>query len=306
MPTPMADAWIHWRQKYAKAYGTDSEKEHRQNCWVNNYNYIATKYDTGITYELELNEYADLTVEEFVAAYTGIKHQAGYALRERNPLYLTSQAVSASRDWVAEGAVTPIRNQGHCGSCWAFSATGALEGLNKIKGNALTVFSPQVLVDCSTENSACQGGLMDYAFSYTATNGTSLESNYPYTGKADKCKREDKDKVMVNKSSTDVPEDDNDQMVAALDKQPVSVAVNASPIMLYKSGVFDDFAGCEGHLNHGILAVGYGEEDGKMFYKVKNSWGEGWGEKGYIKLARKTGKSKGICGVTSSASYPTA
>jgi len=208
-------------------------------------------------------------------------------------------------DWVTKGAVTRVKNQGQCGSCWAFSTTGALEGAYQIAGNPLTEFSEQELVSCasSSGNQGCNGGLMDDAFKWVSKNGLCTESSYPYAGKLNTCNSKDcKAVVTCDAEAHDVPEGDEEALVSAIAKGPVSVAIEAdkSAFQLYKGGVLDSVA-CGKQLDHGVLAVGYGADDGKDYYKVKNSWGATWGEAGYIRLAR----NKNMCGIAQSASYPT-
>ena len=209
-------------------------------------------------------------------------------------------------DWTEHGAVTPVKNQGQCGSCWAFSATGSLEGLNYIKNKELLSFSEQQLVDCSHSygNNGCNGGLMDMAFWYVTDNGISLESKYPYRGVGGQCHYTAEDKAFTNKDCTDVTVNKELPLLAAINQQPVSVAIQANHMsfQLYKSGVYS--GNCGTKLDHGVLAVGYGDLDGKKFFKVKNSWGASWGQKGFILIARK-GDGKGQCGIQEAASFPT-
>jgi len=148
---------------------------------------------------------------------------------------------------------------------------------------------------------------MDHAFQYTKDHGMMLLAKYPYTATDGTCRYDANNHVPVNKSYRDVAMNDNDQLVAAIDRQPVSVGIAAESIQLYHSGVFSDWDGCGDQLNHGVLAVGYGTDasSGKLFYKIKNSWGSSWGEGGFFRLERKTGRGEGICGVTKNASYPT-
>jgi len=219
-------------------------------------------------------------------------------------------------DWVGSGAVTDVKDQGQCGSCWSFSTTGALEGAYKIKGSSLTSFSEQNLVDCDTyknggKDMGCNGGLMDNAFEWTKKNGgLCTESAYPYTSgttkKAGTCSTScSKVAGVAPKSYTDVSKNNENALMSALAQQPVSVAIEAdkSSFQLYKSGVYSD-PNCGTSLDHGVLAVGYGTENGQNFWNVKNSWGKSWGDKGYIKMARGV-SGAGQCGILSGPpSYP--
>ena len=216
-------------------------------------------------------------------------------------------------DWVDSGAVTNVKDQGNCGSCWSFSATGALEGAYQLKTGSLTAFSEQNLVSCDDVDLGCKGGLMDQAFQWTMDNGgICTEADYPYvSGKSrdnedciqDSCT---KDVAVTPTTFTDVAESDGDLM-DALAQQPVAVAIQANQpaFQFYKSGVMT--GKCGDRLDHGVLAVGYGTySDGTDYYKVKNSWGPKWGMDGYILLGRGSdfGKS-GQCGILSGPpSYP--
>lgn len=211
-------------------------------------------------------------------------------------------------NWADKGAVTPVKNQGQCGSCWAFSTTGSLEGAHFIATQKLDSFSEQQLVDCSKAygNNGCNGGLMDNAFWYVKDHGITLESTYPYKGVGGTCRyNPDQDKAWTVSDCTDVTAGKELSLVAAIAQQPVSVAIEADHIsfQLYKGGVFN--GNCGTKLDHGVLAVGYGEDNGKKYYRVKNSWGAGWGMKGYIMIERN-GDGKGKCGIQEVSSFPIA
>lgn len=220
-----------------------------------------------------------------------------------------------SYDWTDVGAVTDVIDQGHCGSCWSISVTGALEGLNFIKNKKLLPLSKQQLIDCDNEplpfyspffpNHGCYGGNMPMAFQYTAKRGLMKDDDYQYTAKVGKCQFDATKVVYKNKSYKNVTKFSNNALVTAIRQQPVSIGLNADKVHLYKGGVFNDWS-CGWEMNHGVLAVGYGTEDGKKFYKMKNSWGNTWGENGYFKLARGDGYGVGMCGILTRASYPTA
>jgi len=222
-------------------------------------------------------------------------------------------------DWRPLGYVTPIQNQGQCGSCWSFSATGALEGAYFLKSGKLVDFSPQHFVDCDNRQNSknkgtdmgCNGGLMDSAFSWASKNNGLCEWNdYKYTAKAGTCQDTTCGKKADHspKSYTDVAKNSDSAMVSALNKQPVAVAIEADTkeFQLYKSGVFT--AKCGANLDHGVLAVGYGHDSASNldYYIVKNSWGTSWGDKGYIYFQKGGNMPKeGQCGILSGPpSYP--
>ncbi|VDP99122.1 unnamed protein product [Trichobilharzia regenti] len=202
-------------------------------------------------------------------------------------------------DWRKKGAVTPIKNQGNCGSCWAFSSTGAIEGQHYRKTKKLVSLSEQQLVDCSGHygNNGCNGGLMNFAFTYVKDNeGIDSEVSYPYTSGAT---GEENARCLFNASNIAAqvtgfinisPGNESALMDAVATKGPVSVAINTpSELRTVYS------------LDHGVLVVGYGEENGQPYWLVKNSWGPEWGESGYIKILRN---KSNMCGIATAASYP--
>jgi len=226
--------------------------------------------------------------------------------------------LATSVDWVTSGAVTGVKDQGQCGSCWSFSTTGAIEGAAKLKaGGTLTSLSEQNFVDCDNRQNGgtdmgCNGGLMDSAFTWAKKNGgVCTEAAYPYTSgttkKAGTCNTKcSKVAASAPKSYTDVAKNSDSAMMSALNKGPVAIAIEAdqTAFQLYKSGVFS--AACGANLDHGVLAVGYGNMNGADHYRVKNSWGTSWGDKGYIYFARGGSMPKeGQCGILSGPpSYP--
>jgi len=267
---------------------------------------IIRKHNAGnSTFTLGHNEFSDLTWPEFKALYvTGMA--ANPALRREKNYDHTLKTAPAddSVDWVAKGAVTPIKNQGQCGSCWAFSTTGSTEGAYEIATGTLLSLSEQNLVDCASSfgNQGCNGGLMDNGFKYIEKNGIAAEAGYPYLGKTDPCDKAKDVAVVTVTGYTDVPPKSTSALKAAVTKAPVSVAIEAdkSAFQLYKSGVFTS-ASCGTQLDHGVLVVGYGVETGKNYRQVKNSWGKSWGAKGFILIE----SGHNLCGITQSASYPT-
>jgi C1A family cysteine protease len=301
-------AFNNYLAKYGKSYATKEEFNYRLEQFKNTYHTIMhhnmMNGDEG--YSMTINKFSDYTPAEF-------KKMMGYKASLHKPsndaTHLNDTDLPASVDWRAKGAVTPVKNQGQCGSCWSFSTTGAVEGINQITTGSLLSFSEQQLVDCSGSfgNMGCNGGLMDDAFQYIVKNKLELESDYSYKGVDGKCKvDESKGKVQL-KGYKDVQANSPKQLMAALANQPVSVAIEAdtSVFQSYSTGIISSSA-CGTNLDHGVLVVGYGTEAGKDYYILKNSWGADWGEKGFFRIARDASKNgPGICGLQMQPSYPT-
>lgn len=291
-----------WLNTQNKMYVSPAEKNYRKTVFAANYQKVK-QMNSVMTYTSELNKFADMTEEEFISKYTGLRYDAN-APKNYKTLETTNQG---GVDWRTKGAVNAVKDQGQCGSCWAFSATSSLESVAFLNQGTLYSLSEQQLVDCatSTGNHGCNGGWMDYAFKYIQmAGGIEQSSDYPYTARDGTCNfKKDKTKVKV-KGWADVPQNNCGQLLNALNSNPVSVAIAANAIMYYKTGVFDNTS-CGTGLNHGVTAVGYGSDAGKNYWTVRNSWGGNWGEQGYIRMSRDvTQGGAGICGICMASSYP--
>jgi C1A family cysteine protease len=287
-------------------YKDAAEKEHRFRIFKDNVEYIDSVNRAGDhKYRLGINQFTDLTNEEFKAR-NGFKPKPRTATTTFR--YADVSAAPASMDWRTKGAVTPIKDQGQCGCCWAFSAVAATEGITKLSNGKLISLSEQELVDCDVDgmDQGCNGGLMDNAFDFIINNGgLATEASYPYKASDGTCKT--KNSVATITGYEDVPANSESSLLKAVSRQPVSVAIDAgeSDFQHYSSGVFTGDCGTE--LDHGVTAVGYGtDSDGTKYWLVKNSWGTTWGEKGYIRMQRDVDAEEGLCGIAMQASYPTA
>ncbi|KAI5067122.1 hypothetical protein GOP47_0017650 [Adiantum capillus-veneris] len=266
------------------------------------------------SHKLGLNRFADLSIEEFRRKHLGLHRPSVVP-----PVNLLRQRRSACRsrppssvDWRQHGAVTPVKDQGSCGSCWAFSSVGAIEGAHAIATGKLVSLSEQELVSCVSATNGCNGGLMDPAFEWVIKNrGINTENGYPYVsgnGRSAVCSlwKMMKKAVSIN-SYVDVTPQDENSLMCAVAQQPVSVAINAGVLdfQLYAGGVFNGT--CSDNpddVDHAVLVVGYGSENGEDYWIVKNSWSESWGIDGYVHIPRNTGNSRGVCGIHTMPSYP--
>ena len=296
-----------WALQHGKSY-EPTERDYRETVYVNNVEKINAHNAGNSSWTMSVNKFADLTADEFKTLVSSPMPRKYKALRNFARIYNTT-ANPTSVDWSAKGAVTPIKNQEQCGSCWAFSTTGSVEGAWFIAKGSLVSLSEQQLVDCSTAegNQGCNGGLMDDAFQYIIDNkGITTEAAYPYTATGpNTCEASGKPVAATLSGFKDVPANSEVALETAIVQQPVSVAVEAdqSVFQFYSGGVMDSTCGTQ--LDHGVLAVGYGTDTGKEYYKVKNSWGADWGEKGYIRLGRGAKfNPSGQCGIQMMASYP--
>ncbi|XP_012673534.3 cathepsin K-like [Clupea harengus] len=294
-------AWEDWKSTHQKGYFGLGEEDIRRTIWEKNMQLIEAhnqEYELGIhTYELGMNHLGDMTTEEVVATMTGFRPDME---EEINSTFVPdSKAAPSSIDYRAIGYVTPVKNQGSCGSCWAFSAAGALEGQLSKKEKDLVDLSPQNLVDCVGQDMGCNGGYMTYAFDYVRRNGIAAEKAYPYTGMDERCHYNSSMNRASCRSYRQIKKGDKKMLKLALSQiGPISVAVDASleSFHFYKNGIYNDWQCSHEHLNHAVLAVGYTTR----YWIVKNSWGTEWGDKGYIYIK----KGRNVCGIANMASYP--
>lgn len=294
---------------HQKRYTTIEEYQLRWEIFRENYNKIevfqnmAESSGDEMTHESGVTQFFDLTPEEFAKQYLtlNISHlQRIRASKSQNKLVANFKDGSApeSWDWRDKGVVSKVKNQGACGSCWAFSAVGNIEAQYAIKKNESVLFSEQQLVDCDKVDQGCNGGLMEDAFKYVeGTSGLMLATDYSYTGRQGSCKY-DQSKALAKVTGYKFAgtEDENQIKQILYENGPMAIAINATPLQFYVGGVFNPWFNwmCNPKsINHGVLLVGYGVSGNKAYWIVKNSWGSGWGEKGFFRIIA----GKGACGV---------
>lgn len=312
------EEWNAFKLEHGKAYESETEDRFRMKIYAENKHKIAKhnqKYEQGLVkYKLEQNKYGDLLHHEFVQLMNGFNKSVKHDLRGqpavRGATFLAPENLQLPRqvDWRKKGAVTEIKDQGKCGSCWSFSTTGALEGQHFRKTGVLVSLSEQNLIDCSSTygNNGCNGGLMDKAFEYIKDNkGVDTEASYPYEAVDDKCRFKAENVGADDVGFVDVASGDEESLLRAVASVgPVSVAIDASQesFQFYSKGVYFDENCSSENLDHGVLVVGYGtDETAGDYWLVKNSWGRSWGDLGYIRMARNR---QNHCGIATAASYP--
>ncbi|KAK6467411.1 cathepsin L1-like [Huso huso] len=303
----LEDPWQEWKGLHGKQYSEETES-YRRMVWEDNWRFIEQhnqEHAAGKhSYKLGMNHFGDLTDQEF-NKMNGFRPDP--ALRKLPVFNSTGSTVCPkSIDWRVKGYVTHVKDQGACGSCWAFSATGALEGQHFKKTGRLVSLSEQNLVECTTKykyrNCGCHGGFVNIAFQYVIDHGITSEQSYPYTGEDDQpCRYTEQLKVTSISDFKRIDSKDEKSLRDAVGTVgPISVSVDASTFKLYKSGIYFNPA-CTQSTNHAVLAVGYGKERKDTFWILKNSWGLDWGENGYMRLAKDKDNH---CGIANQAYYP--
>ncbi|CAF3720072.1 unnamed protein product [Adineta steineri] len=306
--------WKLWKNKHRKNY-SDAEELVRRAVWENNLKMIEEhnlQADLGVhTYRLGMNQHGDLTASEVVQKYTGVKVNMETKYSQVREVLVSNSTASlpSSVDWRNQNVVEAVKDQGACGSCWAFSVAGAIGSAYAIKTGTLVSLSEQQLNDCSgvVGNDGCNGGWPDNGFVYVINaGGIETESSYPYKAVDQTCMFNATDIAVKVCDFVELPSGDEaalQQAVATIG--PISVLVDAShsSFHLYESGVYNEPTCIQTmyHLDHAVLLIGYGTEGDNDYWLVKNSWGTSWGEQGYIKMTRNQNNQ---CGIATMANYP--
>ncbi|CAH8465612.1 unnamed protein product [Schistosoma turkestanicum] len=311
--------WLQWKILHHKNYSTYKEyNEHREN-WRNNLYSIKkhnSMHDQGLElYTTGLNQFSDLNWSDINALYltnlsqysTNRSHQQVGEVLLKQPFNETTplKEIPNSWDWRKLGIVSKVKLQGECGACWAFSAAGALEGQLRNKTGSFVELSSQQLIDCSHSfgNHGCLGGEMKNAFRYVEKDGIQTEESYPYLTKESKCQHSKSTSLTYSKSIIEIELNNEEQLKTVLyEHGPVSAGINVEPQFIrYKNGIYQSQSCSSTDVNHAVLIVGFGEENGIQYWIVKNSWGTSWGEDGYVRIRRNYNN---MCGIATMASVP--
>jgi len=299
--------WENFKINFERQFASESEHDARRAVFSDNLRLINkhnAEHARGLhSYTLGINEFADLTNEEFVKQYNGFIAPSNVEQVEDDSVVDTT-SLPESVDWRTKGYVTPVKNQGQCGSCWAFSAVATMEGAHFNKTGKLVSLSEQNLVDCVKQDYGCGGGLPIDGINYVIKNGgIDTEQSYKYTARDGRCHFQKSHIGATFTGAKQLPPQNEHALQKAVAKVgPISVGIDASHMsfQLYQSGVYNEASCSSTQLDHGVAVVGYGTEDGKDYYLVKNSWGSSWGEKGYIKMRRNHHNQ---CGISTMACY---
>jgi len=262
-------------------------------------------YTGNNSYRLGINKFADLNEEDMTSCEVNVPSEvlaseSRISFNQSDEVYIPDYL-----DWREANAITPVRDQGTCGSCWAIAATAAIESVNFIRGfGELKQLSPQTFVDCDTHSNGCNGGSVSSAFVYASrwNKGLTTEAEYPYQGKQQPCN------LPINKTTVDI----DGYAVLSTYESSVRVAVTRRPVVAtiyigndFKAYINGIYQGPCGDIGHTVLIVGFGESDGVLYWLIKNSWGENWGEAGYMRLIRELG-TIGHCGLLTRPIFPIA
>lgn len=307
--------------KYNKQYQNSTEHFYRFQIYLDNLKFIEKhNSDKTQTYTVEMNEFGDMTTEEFIEQYSNLNIQIDSESEQHiNPTLFTNYSNSQidfrqngdAVNWVGDvrKPIRPIQDQKTCGGCWAFSTIGAIESINTIKCGKTDKLSEQQLVDCVTTNYGCNGGNMVNAYNYVIGAGVNFASDYPYVAMRQTCKYSTIKSQAHISGFKAIPSGDENTLVQQIYQQPISVAIDATGtgFQLYQSGIYRPTTCSSKNLSHAVLLVGYGVEGGIIYYRLRNSWGTQWGEpavsggeRGYMRI----GKGVNVCGIATMASYP--
>jgi cathepsin L len=299
-------SFINWMKINSKSYDHEVFRT-KFTTFKANLDFITAHNANPSNHRVALNKFADLSATEFAAIYNGFR-MPKEVLNNVPIIGASAEALPDSKDWRTAGAVTGVKNQGQCGSCWAFSTTGSVEACHQLATSSLVSLSEKNLMDCSWDegNQGCNGGLMTSAMQYIIDNGgIDTESSYPYSPVSSQdCKYSKSTKGSTESAFSNVQSGSESALQNSVNKAPTSVAIDAShsSFQFYSSGVYFEPSCSASQLDHGVLGVGWGVDSSKDYWIVKNSWGTDWGTEGYIWMSRNRNNN---CGIATMATLPT-
>ncbi len=306
VPMAVVETFELWSRQYKKVYATPAEKEYRLNVFHSNLKSTQEK-QKKVDYEVGLTFFSDMTISEAMNKFTGMAKDL-FGGPKRTLYKPPNSKNPKSIDWRKEGKVSPIRYQNSCGACWSFAAVAALETAYAIKTGDLKQFSEQQLLDCTRPfgNTGCSGGWMHNAYKYLEEEPLMLREDYPYENEEKDCRAEASKGVFKLESYVDIPKNNMRALESAVANHgTISIAIDAGSFFNYRSGILDD-PDCGFGINHGVSLVGYGSENGKDYWIVRNQWDTIWGEDGYVRVAKydKGPNDPGMCGIYTKNSFP--
>ena len=261
--------------------------------FVDNYEYITQVNSLSKPYKLSINQFADMTNDEFISQYLGSNRTKATSC----VLFSDLTEAPGSVDWRLKDILSPVKDQGQCGSCWAFAAAEVMESIYAINKGDLPILSPQELVDCETSSFGCSGGYPEKALEYVIDHGLELETEYPYLAQNEQCHAHDTE--YKASACFEVTPNNEQALKLAVANSTVLVVIEADErvFQFYSTGIIP-FNECGTNLDHAVQLVGYGEDDGQKYWILRNSWGKGWGENGFVRLERQDlENTPGTCGV---------
>jgi C1A family cysteine protease len=287
---PLTMSWADWKNQFGMTFNGDEDATREQIFNANVADIEAENAKDSNTFTLGVNQFTHLSLEEFQAQYTGAKGGSALGADDAHLGELELQSeIADSVDWSTNTAVVnPVKDQGQCGSCWAFSAVGTVESAYALAAGKLGSYAEQQLVDCSTNGGSqgCNGGFNQYGISYIGSTGIAAESAYPYKATDGTCRASSVSKELPSGTVAGYQSvgKNNAALTSALNSAPISVTVNADNTwQSYRSGVLNKNCGLFGQIDHAVIAVGYNTADNT--FKIRNSWGASWGEAGYVRVS---------------------
>jgi len=281
-------SWSDWKNEFGMAFNGEEESA-RETAFNANIQFIEIQNMLGNTYTLGVNQFSHLTNEEFKAQYTGGQGGSTLGSDDAHLGELEVGEIASSVDWSTDkSVVNPVKDQGQCGSCWAFSAVGTVESAYAIAAGKLGSYAEQQLVDCDTTGGSqgCNGGFNQYGIAYIGSTGVAAESSYPYTATDGSCRASSVSKTLAAGAVSGYQSvgKNNAALQSALNTSPVSVTVDADNTwQSYRSGVLSKSCGIFGRIDHAVIAVGY--DSSANTFKIRNSWGASWGEAGNVRVS---------------------